>query len=179
MDGLHAGQSKSRGGPNSARRSWQLPVASASVVARHCRGNGSGAVGRDTSWPTMNAMSSAAGDGFAKSATQTPATLSVLWCKSRARRPSYTCTYMFAGTPWRFVAVKGGLLKHKKFPSFIINVWSFASGFAWSIGCRPVKFYTVVKQSLSKGPDKASMAEGGLQLAACKRGWRVEATRKG
>ena len=175
MDGLHAGQSKSRGGPTATRPPKLLmPVlllAIAGAMAEPWAGT--------RSWPTVNAMSSAAGDGFAKSATQTPATLSVLWCKSRARRPSYTCTYMFAGTPWRFVAVKGGLLKHKKFPSFIINVWSFASGFAWSIGCRPVKFYTVVKQSLSKGPDKASMAEGGLQLAACKRGWRVEATRKG
>ena len=51
-------------------------VADAGVAARHCRGNGSGAVGRDTSWPTVNAASSAAGDdGFAKSATQTLATL--------------------------------------------------------------------------------------------------------
>ena len=58
------------------------------------------------SWPTVNATSSAAGDdGFAKSATQTLATLRV--AKVVHGGPRYTCTYMFASTPRRFVAVKG------------------------------------------------------------------------
>ena len=52
-------------------------VADAGVAARHCRGNGSRAVGRvtivaDPVGPTVNATASAAADdGFAKSATQT------------------------------------------------------------------------------------------------------------
>ena len=42
VNGLHAGQSKSRGGPTPAR------CADAGVAARHCQGNGSRAMGRDT-----------------------------------------------------------------------------------------------------------------------------------
>ena len=73
MDGLHAGQCKSRSGPSAARRQL-MPVLLLAIAGSMAAEPWAGT----RSWPTMNAMSSSAGnDGLAKSATQTLATLSI------------------------------------------------------------------------------------------------------
>ena len=87
MDGLQAGQCKSRGPRVAAGQPLQLlmPVLllaiAGAMAAKPCAGT--------RSWPTVNAMSSAAGDdNFAKSATQKLATLSD--AKVVRRGPRYT-----------------------------------------------------------------------------------------
>ena len=59
------------------------------------------------SWPTVNATSSAADDGFAKSARQAQTTISTT---SPARKPINKCTYMFTNTPRRFSPSRALLL---------------------------------------------------------------------
>ena len=96
MDGLQAGQCKSRGPRVAAGQPLQLlmPVLllaiAGAMAAEPCAGT--------RSWPTVNATSSAAGDdGFAKSATQTLVLATLIVAKScTGDQGTHVCRYALA-----------------------------------------------------------------------------------
>ena len=103
MDGLHVGQCKSRGGTDRCPPQLLMPVLLLAIAGAMAAEPWAGT----RSWPTVKATPSAAGDdGFAKSATQTLATLSV--AKSLAQNDLGTTVCWYAPAFCR----RQALLKH-------------------------------------------------------------------
>ena len=136
-------------------------VADNGVAARHCRGNGSGAVGRDTITDDRERhvqrrrrrrlCKVCDADASIRSIQNTRCCV----CESRARG---TQVHMFAGTPRRFVAVEN--LKNLNLPSFT-RLYRLVSPDPLVAG------RLVVVLNLIRGPEGGQAAPGSMAEKGC------------